>query len=75
MKMVEVTDVATRESTLVNLDEIPLMQTVRGPAGALVTRLTFHSGHQVEVYESICEIKLLARLRRDDELLDRLRLD
>jgi hypothetical protein len=65
MKMVEVTDVATREITAVNLDEIPLMETVGGPAGTMVTRLTFRSGHKVEVYESISEIKLLARLRRE----------
>jgi hypothetical protein len=32
MKLVELTDVATKETTAVNLDEVPSMEPVPGPA-------------------------------------------
>jgi hypothetical protein len=63
MKLVELTDVAANAITAVNLDEVPVMEQVPGPAGATVTRLTFRCGHQIEVYETIIEIMQLAHLR------------
>jgi|RhiMethySRZTD1v2_1073278.scaffolds.fasta_scaffold196044_1 hypothetical protein len=62
MKLVELTDVATNEITAINLDEVPSMKTVLGPAGTTVTQLRFRSGQQVEVYETLLEIRQLARL-------------
>jgi hypothetical protein len=64
MKFVELTDVPTNQTTAVNLDEVPSMKTVLGPAGTTVTRLRFRSGHQVEVYETLFEIRQLARMRQ-----------
>ena len=64
MKLVELTDVATNETTAINLDEVPSMKSVLGPAGTTVTRLRFRSGHEVEVYETLLEIRQLARLWR-----------
>jgi hypothetical protein len=63
MKLVELTDVATNAIGVVNLDEVPAMEQVPGPAGTTVTRLTFRGGHQVDVYETIEEIIQLARMR------------
>jgi len=65
MKFVELTDVASNQTTAVNLDEVPSMKTVLGPAGTTVTRLRFRCGHQVEVYETLLEIRQLAQLRRE----------
>jgi hypothetical protein len=64
MKLIELTDVATNATGLVNLDDVPSMEQVPGPAGTTVTRLTFRGGHQIEVYETIEEIMQLAHLRR-----------
>lgn len=64
MKMVELTDVATNATGSVNLDEVPSMEEVPGPAGTTVTRLTFRGGHQIDVYETIAEIMQLAHLQR-----------
>jgi hypothetical protein len=63
MKLVELTDVATNTTGVVNLDEVPAMEQVPGPAGTTVTRLTFRGGHQIDVYETIEEIIQLAYLR------------
>jgi hypothetical protein len=65
MKVVELTDVATNATGCVNLDEVPSMEEVPGPAGTTVTRLTFRGGHQIDVYETIAEIMQLAHLRRE----------
>ena len=65
MKLVELTDVATSSIVLVNLDEVPAMEEVRGPAGTTVTRLIFRGGHQVDVYETIEEIMQLMRMRSE----------
>jgi len=65
MKVVELTDVATDATGCVNLDEVPSMEEVPGPAGTTVTRLTFRGGHQIDVYETIAEIMQLAHLRRE----------
>jgi hypothetical protein len=65
MKWVELTDVATNASGVVNLEDVPSMEEVHGPAGITVTRLTFRGGHQIDVYESIEEIMQLAHLRRE----------
>ena len=65
MKLVELTDVATNATGVVNLDEIPTMEEVPGPAGTTVTRLTFRGGYQIDVYETIEEIMQLARLRQE----------
>jgi hypothetical protein len=65
MKLIELTDVATNATGVVNLDEIPTMEEVPGPAGTTVTRLTFRSGHCIDVYETIEEILQLAYLRRE----------
>jgi len=63
MKLVELTDVATNATGVVNLDDVPAMEQVPGPAGTTVTRLTFRGGHQLDVYETIEEIMQLAHLR------------
>jgi len=63
MKLVELTDVATNATGVIDLDEIPVMEQVPGPAGTTVTRLTLRGGHQIEVYETIEEIMQLAHLR------------
>ena len=60
----DLTDVATNATGSVNLDEVPSMEEVPGPAGTTVTRLTFRGGHQIDVYETIAEIMQLAHLRR-----------
>jgi hypothetical protein len=65
MKLVELTDVATNATGVVNLEEVPTMEEVPGPAGTTVTRLTFRGGYQLEVYETIEEIMQLAHLRRE----------
>ena len=65
MMFVELTEVATNRTTAVNLDEVPSMKTVVGPAGTTVTRLLFRSGYQVEVYETLLEIRQLAQARRE----------
>jgi len=65
MKLVELTDVATDAITIVNLDEVPAMEEVPGPAATTVTRLTFRAGHYIEVYETIDEIMQLMRMRRE----------
>src|SRR5262245_34160267 len=63
MKLVELTDVATNATGVVNLDDVPALEQVSGPAGTTVTRLTFRDGQQIDVYETIEEIMLLAHLR------------
>jgi hypothetical protein len=65
MKMGELTDVATNATGSVNLDEVPSMEEVPGPAETTVTRLTFRGGHQIDVYETIAEIMQLAHLQRE----------
>jgi hypothetical protein len=65
MKLVELTDVVTNASGVVNLDEVTTMEEVPGPAGTTVTRLTFRRGLQIDVYEAIEEIMQLAHLRRE----------
>jgi hypothetical protein len=65
MKLVELTDVATNATGVVNLDEVPTMEEVPGLAGTTVTRLTFRGGYQLEVYETIEEIMQLAHLQRE----------
>lgn len=65
MKMIELTDVATNATGVVDLDEIPAMEEVPGPAGTTVTRLTFRCGYQIDVYETIEEIMQLAHLRQE----------
>lgn len=61
MKFVEVTDVATNKAVLINLDQVPAMEAVPGPAGEMVTRLTFRDGSHMDVYETSVEIMQLAR--------------
>jgi hypothetical protein len=61
MKMVELTDVAMNKAVLINLDQVPAMESVPGPAGEMVTRLRFGDGDKMDVYETIDEIMLLAR--------------
>jgi hypothetical protein len=65
MKLVELTDLASNLMTLINLDEVPAMEEVPGPAGTTVTRLTFRGGHKIDVYETIDEIIQLMRMRSE----------
>jgi hypothetical protein len=65
MKLVELTDVATNATGVVNLEEVTTMEEVPGPAETTVTRLTFRGGPQIDVYETIEEIMQLAHLRRE----------
>jgi hypothetical protein len=53
---------STNKITAVNLDEVPVMEQVTGPAETTATRLTLRSGHQLDLYETSIEIMHLAHL-------------